>query len=137
MAAQTLNFRPEDFPVLLSGCMADLAVQDPCNMLPMGEGMVVNPDLGIFKSLVTLVALRMGDLDGLRQGYLSLGMTGNTGRSLPLMTLKACLFGRAEGGWVVWVMINIVVAGGAGVFELLNMKAVWDPDTVRVNSRRG
>jgi hypothetical protein len=64
MATQTLHFRPEDLSVLLSGCMADLAVQDPCDMLPMGEGMIVNPDLGILKSLVTLVALRMGDLYG-------------------------------------------------------------------------
>lgn len=35
------------------------------------------------------------------------------------------------------VVINVVVARGAGVFQLLNMKPVWNGDLVRIDFRRG
>ncbi len=116
MAAQALHFRPEDLPMLLSGGMADVAVQYPCDMLSMGKGVVVNPDLRVLKSLVAFAALRMGHLRGLWQGNRPFGMTGRTGCPLTFVTLKTCLFRRPEGGWVMGVVIDIVMAGGAGVF---------------------
>ena len=116
MTAQALHFRPEDLPVLFSGGMADVAVQYPCDMLSMGKGVVVNPDLRVLKSLVAFAALRMGHLRGLWQGNRPFGMTGRTGCPLTFVTLKTCLFRRPEGGWVMGVVIDIVMAGGAGVF---------------------
>ncbi len=124
MATQTLHLRPVDLSMLFSG-----GVGRPHSSrflrYAFGAGrMIVNPDLGILKPLVTLVALRMGDLDGLRQRNLSFGMTGAAGCPLPLMTFKASFFGRAEGRWVVGVVVDIVVAGGAEIFKPLNMKLV-------------
>lgn len=112
--------------------MADVTVQYPCDVLPMGKGVVANSDLGILKSLVTFIALRMGDLDGLRQGNLPLGVTSRACRLLPFMTFEAGLFGRAEGGWVVRVMVDIVVARGAGILQLFDMETVRNRDIVRV-----
>jgi hypothetical protein len=116
MAAQTFHFRPEDLSVFLSGGMADVTVQYPCDVLPMGKRMVVNPDLGILKSLVTLVALRMGYLSGFRQGNRPFRVTRRTSRFVPFVAFETSLFRRPEGGWVMGVVIDIVMAGGAGVF---------------------
>ena len=119
MTAQTFHFRPEDLSMFLpygvTG-MADVAVQYPCDMLSMGKGVVVNPDLRVLKSLVAFAALRTGHLRGLWQGNRPFGMTGRTGCPLTFVTLKTCLFRRPEGGWVMGVVIDIVMAGGAGVF---------------------
>jgi len=53
------------------------------------------------------------------------------------MAFKAGFFGRTKGGRIVGVVINVVVARGAGVLQLLNMEPVRDGDTVRVDFRRG
>lgn len=98
--------------MLFSGSMADVAVQYPCDMLSMGKGVVVNPDLGVLISLMAFAAFGMGHLHGLGQGDCPLGMAGRTGRLIPLMTFEAGLFGRPESGRVVWVVVNIVVAIG-------------------------
>jgi hypothetical protein len=62
MTAQTLHSRFTDLPVFLSGGMTDIAIQYSRDVFPVREGKTVDSDLHIFKSFVTLVALRMGNL---------------------------------------------------------------------------
>src|SRR4030042_1610783 len=52
------------------------------------------------------------------------------------MAFKAGLFGRTKGGWVMGVVINIVVASGAGVFQLFDMETVRNRNIRRIQIRR-
>lgn len=69
-----------------------------------------------------------------RNGFL--GVTGRTSRLLPPVTFKTCLFRRPKSGGIVGVVIDIVMAGGAGIFELLNMETVRDRYTIRIQIGR-
>ncbi len=48
------------------------------------------------------------------------------------MAFKAGLFGGTKGGWIVRVVIDIVMTGGAGIFQLFNMETVRDRNTIRI-----
>ncbi len=49
------------------------------------------------------------------------------------MTFEAGLFRRPKGRWIVRVVVNIVVARGAGILQLLDMEPVRNGDIVRVD----
>ena len=49
------------------------------------------------------------------------------------MTFEAGLFGRPKGRRIMRIMINVVVARGAGILHLLDMESVGNRDIVRVN----
>ncbi len=51
------------------------------------------------------------------------------------MTLKAGLFGGAESRWIVRIVINIVMTGRAGIFQLFDMETVRYRDVVRIQIR--
>jgi hypothetical protein len=53
------------------------------------------------------------------------------------MALKAGLFGRTKGGWIVRVVIDIVMTGCAGIFQLFDMETVRNGDIVRIQIGRG
>ena len=76
MTTQTLHPRLEDLSMFLPRSVADVTVQNSCDMFLVGKRMAVNLNLCIFKSLVTFAALRMGNLDRLWQRNGSSGMTG-------------------------------------------------------------
>jgi hypothetical protein len=137
MAAQALYSCLEDLPVPLSGAMTGVAVQDSCDMLSVGKRETIDRDLYIFKSLVALDALGVGHLCGLRQWNGSFWMTCQTSRLLSLMTFEAGFFRRPKGRRVVRIVIDIVVAGSTGVFQLLDMETVWNRDIIRVQIGRG
>lgn len=52
------------------------------------------------------------------------------------MTFETGFFRRTKGGWVVRVVIDIVMAGGAGIFQLFDMEMVRDRDIIRIQIRR-
>jgi hypothetical protein len=52
---------------------------------------------------------------------------------LPLVTFEAGFFWRPEGGRIMGVVVNVVVARCAGVLQLVNMEAVGNGDTVRID----
>jgi hypothetical protein len=52
------------------------------------------------------------------------------------MTFEAGLFRRAKCGRIVRVMVDVVVAGSTGIFQLLDMEPVWDRDIIRIKIRR-
>ena len=52
------------------------------------------------------------------------------------MAFEAGLFGRAKGGGIMGIVIDIVVAGGTGVFQLLDMETVRDRNTIRIQIGR-
>jgi hypothetical protein len=52
------------------------------------------------------------------------------------MAFKAGLFRRAKGGWIVRIVIDIVMTGRAGIFQLLNMETVRDRNMIWVQIRR-
>src|SRR4030042_2618560 len=108
--------------MLFSCGMANATIQYSCDMLSVGEREVKNFDFCIFKPLVTFAALRMGHLRGLWQGNRPFGMTGRTGCPLTFVTLKTCLFRRPKCGWVMGVVIDIVMAGGARGFQVFDME---------------
>ena len=64
----------------------------------------------------------MGDLIGLGQGNRSLGVACGAGGLFPAMAFEAGLFAWPEGWGVVGVMVDIVVTGGAGVLQFLDME---------------
>ncbi len=76
MTFQTLDSRPVNLPVLLTCRMAGVAVQYPCDMLPVWKRKSVDPDLGIFKAPMAFATLRVRDLQGLWQRNSLLGMAG-------------------------------------------------------------
>jgi hypothetical protein len=53
------------------------------------------------------------------------------------MAFKTGFFGGTKCRWIMGVVINVVVARGTGVFQLLNMEPVRNGDTVRVDFGRG
>lgn len=69
-----------------------------------------------------------------RDGFL--GVTGRTSRLLPPVTFKTCLFRRPKSGGIVGIVIDIVMTGGARIFQLLDMKTVWDRNTIRIQIGR-
>ena len=123
--------------MLLSGGMTDVTVQYSGDVFLMGKRDSVNLDVGVLKPLMTFAALRMGDFSGLGQRDGSFGMACRAGGLLSTMTFKAGLFRRSKCGRIVRVVVNIVVARGTGVFQLLDMELVWNPDTVGVDLRGG
>jgi hypothetical protein len=52
------------------------------------------------------------------------------------MAFEAGLFAWPEGWGVVGVVVDIVVTGGAGVLQFLDMEQVWNGNTVRIDFRR-
>jgi hypothetical protein len=100
--------------------VADIAVQDSGDMLLMGKGKVVNFNLGPFKSFMTLAALGVRHLGRLWQRDGPFGMTFRAGGFFSGVAFKAGLLRGSKGGWIVGVVIDIVVAGGAGVVQLNN-----------------
>ncbi len=93
-------------------------------MLLMGKRKAIDSNLYIFKPLVALSAFRMGHLQCLGQGDRLFGMAGGARSLLPPMTFEARLFRRPKSGRVMGIVINVVVTGGAGVLQLLNMEPV-------------
>jgi len=136
MTPQALHSRFVDLPVFLSGGMANVTIQYSCDMFSMGKRKVVNLNRCIFKSLVTLAALRMGDFIRLGQRESLLRMACRAGGLLPTVTLKARFFRRPKSRRVMGIMIDIVVTGGARVLQLLNMETVRNGDTVRIDFGR-
>ena len=106
-------------------------------MLLVGKEMLINVDLRIFKSFVAFAALRMRDLRRLRQRDRSFGMAFGAGGLFPAMAFEAGLFGRPKGGRIMGVMIDIVVTGGTGVLQFLDVEPVGNGNIVRVDFRRG
>jgi hypothetical protein len=54
----------------------------------------------------------------------------------PTMAFEAGLFGWPKGGWVMGVMVNIVVAGGTGVFQFFDMEKMWNGNIKGINFGR-
>ncbi len=52
------------------------------------------------------------------------------------MAFEASLFGWTKGGWIVRVVIDIVMAGGAGIFQLFDMEMVRDRNIIWIQIRR-
>src|SRR3972149_3009482 len=52
------------------------------------------------------------------------------------MAFKAGLFGGAKGGRLVRVVIDIVVTGGTGIFQLFDMETVRDRNIIRIQIGR-
>ena len=52
------------------------------------------------------------------------------------MAFKAGLFRRTKGGWIVRVVIDIVMTGGAGILQLFDMETVWDRNIIWIQIRR-
>ena len=52
------------------------------------------------------------------------------------MAFEASLFRRTKGGWVVRVVIDVVMTGGAGIFQLFDMEPVRDRNIIRIQIRR-
>ena len=136
VAAQTLHPRLVNLSMFLPCRVADIAVQDSGDMLLMGEGKVVNSNLGPFKSLMTLAALGVRDLGRLWQRDGPFGMTFRAGGFFSGVAFKAGLLRGSKGGWIVGVVIDIVVAGGAGVVQFLNVEPMGDGNIIGVDSRR-
>ena len=113
--------------------MTDIAVQYSCDVFSMRKREVVDFDFRVFKSLVTLTALRMGDLHGLRQSNSAFGVARGARRLFATMAFKTGFFRRTEGGRIMRVVINVIVARGARVFQLLNVEPVRNGDVVRVD----
>jgi hypothetical protein len=132
MATQAFRFCLEDLSMFLSCSVAGVAVQYSCNMFPVWKGKVIKFDFYIFKSPVAFAAFRMGDFRSLWQGNGLLGVTGQTSGLLPPVTFKARLFGGTKGGWVVRVVIDIVMTGRAGIFQLFDMETVRDRNIIRI-----
>ena len=95
--------------------MTNVAIQYPRDVFSVWKRKIIDLNFGIFKPLMTFAAFRMGDLCRRRQRKSAFRMTGRTRGFLPAMTFKAGFLGRAESRWVMRVMIDIVVAGGAGI----------------------
>jgi len=136
MTAQALHSGFEELSMLLPRGMADVAIQYSGDMFPVGKRMTEDLDFCIFKSLVAFAALRMGHLRGLWQGNRPFGMTGRTGCPLTFVTLKTCLFRRPKCGWVMGVVIDIVMTGGTGIFQLFDMETVRDRNIIRIQIGR-
>ncbi len=137
VTAQALHPGLIDFSMLLAGNVTDITVQQSRDMFLVRERDPVNHNLRILKSSVAFAALRMGDLGCLRQWNRPFRVAFGAGGLIPAMAFEAGLFGRSEGGRVVGIMVNIVVAGGAGVFQSLDMEPVRNGDIVRVDFRGG
>jgi hypothetical protein len=137
VTAQALHPRLEDLPMFFSGGVTDITVQYPGDMFLMGKREVIDLDFGIFEPFVTFGALGVGNLRGLGKWNGPLGMARRARGLLPAMTFKTGLLRRTERGRIMGVVINIVVAGGAIVLQLLNVEAVRDRDIIRVDFRRG
>jgi hypothetical protein len=54
----------------------------------------------------------------------------------PAMALKASFFGRTKSGWVMRVVIDIVMARGAGIFQLFDMETMGYRDVIRIQVGR-
>jgi len=104
-------------------------------MFPMGKGVTIYFDFHIFKSPVAFAAFRMRNLCRLGQRNGSFRVAGCAGCPLPFMTFEAGLFRRTKSGGVMGVVIDIVMAGSAGILQLLDMEMVRNRDTVRVEIR--
>jgi len=52
------------------------------------------------------------------------------------MAFKAGLFGGTKGRWIMRVVIDIVMTGGTGVFQLFDMETVRDRDIIRIQIGR-
>ena len=134
MATQAFHSRLEDLPMFFSDSMTDVAVQYPRDMFPVGEREVKNFDFCIFKSLVTFAALRMGCFNVFWQRDGTFGVACGTGCLLSFVTFKASLFWGTKCGWIVGIMVNIIMARGTGVFQLVDMKTVRNRDIVRIET---
>jgi hypothetical protein len=64
-------------------------------------------------------------------------MAFGAGSLMPAMAFEAGFLGGPEGGRVVGIVVDIVVAGRAGILQLLDVEPVGYGDIVRVDFRRG
>ena len=48
------------------------------------------------------------------------------------MAFKAGFLGGTKGRWIMRVVIDIVMTGGTGIFQLLDMETVWDRNIIRI-----
>ena len=124
MTAQALHSCLQDLSMFFSDRVTDPAIQYSWNVFLVGKRNAIDLDLGIFKTFMAFAALCMGNLRRLGQGDGSLGMAFRTRGLLPLMAFETGLFRRPKGRWIVRIMVDIVVAGGARVFQLLNVETV-------------
>ncbi len=136
MTAQALHSGFEELSMLLSRGMADVAIQYSGDMFPVGKRMTEDLNLYFFIPFVAFAALRMGHLRGLWQGDRSFRVAGRARRFLPFVTFETGLFRGSKGRWIMGVVIDIVMAGGAGVFQFFDMETVWNGDIVRVKVGR-
>ena len=116
VAAQALHFRLMDLSVFLTGCVADRAIQNSSNVFPMRKGMAKDFDLRILKTPVAFVAFSMGYLCRIGQRNGPFGVAGGAGCPIQLMTFETGLFRRAKRRGIMGVVINIIMAGSAGIF---------------------
>ena len=104
-----------DLPVFFRIQMAIVTRDRPGKVSSVGKVNVVDLDLGIQKSPMTLVAGGMRRLGRPRKGDGPLGMALDAGGLLPLMAFKTSLFWGSEGGGNLWIVIDIVMAGNTGI----------------------
>ncbi len=116
--------------MFLAGGMTGVAVQYSCDMLSVGKREIINFYLHIFKPLMALDALGVGHLRRSGNRDSSFGVACGTRRLLPLMTFEAGLFRRAKGGGIMGVMVDVVMAGGTGIFQLFDMEPVRNRDLI-------
>jgi hypothetical protein len=136
MTAQAFHSRFTDLSMFLPCRMACVAIQYSCNMFPVWKWEVVDLDFRILKPLVALTTLRMRDLDGFGQRNRLFGMASCARGLFPTMAFKAGLFGGTKSGWIMRVVIDIVMTGGTGIFQLFDMKTVWDRNIIRIQIGR-
>jgi hypothetical protein len=104
--------------------MAIVTRDRPGEVSSVGKVDVIDLDLGVQKASMTLVAGGVRRLGHPRKGDGPLGMALCAGGLLPLMAFKTSLFWGSEGGRNFWVMIDIVMAGGTGIVQQLNVELV-------------
>ena len=136
MTAQAFHPRFIDLSMLSSRNVTNIAVQQSGDMLLVRERNSIDGDLRIFKPSVTFAALRMGDLCRLRQRNGPFGMALGARGFLPTMAFEAGFFGWPEGGGIMGVMVNIVVAAGTGVFQFFDMEKMWNGNIERIDLGR-
>ncbi len=52
------------------------------------------------------------------------------------MAFKTGLFGGTKGRWIMRVVIDIVMTGGTGIFQLFDMETVRNRDIIGIDLRR-
>ena len=85
---------------------------------------------------MTFAALGMRDLGCLWQRDGPFGMTFRAGGLFSGVAFEAGLLRGSKGGWIVGVVVDIVVAGGAGVLQFLDVEPMGNGNIVRVDFRR-